>query len=83
MVVTGSGPSKPEISVRSFDPALTVTRSSLAVEVADEAGAPGRCRRRRIGGFVVVEEPLSDARQQRDVVRLAIGDQEVGEGCRR
>ena len=29
VVVTGSGPLKPEISVRSFEPALTVTRSVL------------------------------------------------------
>ena len=41
VLVTGSGPSKPEISVRSFDPALTVTRSGWPLKLPTKRRAPG------------------------------------------
>ena len=38
MLVTGFGPSKSEISVRSFDPALTVTRSVWPLKLPTKLG---------------------------------------------
>ena len=40
VLVVGFGPSKPEISVRSFDPALTVTRSVWPLKLPTKVG-PG------------------------------------------
>ena len=61
VLVTGSAPLKPEISVRSFDPALTVTRSGLPSKLPTKIG-PGSVPTEKVWGFVVVEEPAADAR---------------------
>ncbi len=67
------------ITVTSFDPGVDGDQVGLAVEGADEGragiGAHGEAR-----GVRVIEEPLSHARQQHDVVGLAVGDQDIGEG---
>ena len=77
VLVVGFAPSKPEISVRSFDPALTVTRPVWPLKLPTKLGT-GLVPDGEGRGVRVVEEPLADARQQHDVVRPAVGDQEVG-----
>ena len=56
MLVTGSGPSKPEINVRSFDPALTVTRSVLPSKLPTKIG-PGSVPTGKIVGLGSLKKP--------------------------
>ena len=79
MLVTGSGDSKLEMTVKSFDPALTVTRAGCAVQVLDEGGAGVDADREGLA-LGVIEKPLADSRQELDIIRLAVGDQDVGNG---
>ena len=75
--MTGCEPMKSEMSVRSFDPALTVTRSGWPSKLPTKSG-PGLLPDREGRGVLVVEEAVADARQQHHIVRLAVADQDVG-----
>ena len=77
MVKVGSGPVKSEISVRLFEPALTVTRSGLPSKLPTKMG-PGWLPTAKVVGLGVVEEAAADAGQDHDVVRQAVADQDVG-----
>ena len=56
VVVVGSDPRKPEISVRSFDPALTVTRSVWPSKLPTNVG-PGSVPTAKGVGFVSLKNP--------------------------
>ena len=75
--MTGCEPMKSEMSVRSFDPELTVTMSGLPSKLPTNRG-PGWLPTEKDLGVLVVEEATADARQQHHIVRLAVADQDVG-----
>src|SRR5262249_59578201 len=56
VLVTGSGPLRPEISVMSFDPALTVATPDVPSKVLGRGGL-GRMPTRKVGGFRSLKKP--------------------------